>query len=242
VSISGGEPFLVPELPFLLQVFLENGIDVVVATNGLLMNPESIRHLAALSNRLHFQVSLDGSCADTHNQIRGAETFERTVAVIQRAVAFFPITMAFTVTSRSFREIPAVIDLASKLQCSAVKLQRFIPTATVPDQTLALSIAQRDEAISLVRGSLSAGRLGSLELFDCISPRTGCGRERSDLVCGPGLSECTITPDGSVVKCGAILDSTPRFGNVVEESFADIWTRLSMSSLGEGSGGCLCQA
>jgi AdoMet-dependent heme synthase len=77
---TGGEPFLNPELPAMLEATLAQG-PASVLTNGVLIRKETARALRALAEgseySLDLRVSLEGWDAATNDPIRGAGTFER---------------------------------------------------------------------------------------------------------------------------------------------------------------------
>jgi len=77
---TGGEPFLNPDMEAILEATLAVG-PANVLTNGLLLDGERCRRLAALAAAadysLDLRVSLDGWDAETNDPIRGEGTFER---------------------------------------------------------------------------------------------------------------------------------------------------------------------
>jgi len=83
---TGGEPFLNPEMEAILAATLEVG-PATVLTNGLLLDPDRCRHLAALSKdsdySLDFRVSMDGFDAASNDPIRGDGTFVRILRGIR---------------------------------------------------------------------------------------------------------------------------------------------------------------
>ncbi|HEX6202497.1 MAG TPA: radical SAM protein [Thermoanaerobaculia bacterium] len=87
---TGGEPFLNPEMEAILAATLAVG-PATVLTNGLLLDPERCRRLAALAAAadysLDLRVSLDGYDAAAHDAIRGEGAFERALAGLGNLVA-----------------------------------------------------------------------------------------------------------------------------------------------------------
>jgi sulfatase maturation enzyme AslB (radical SAM superfamily) len=84
---TGGEPFLNPEMEAILAAALERG-PATVLTNGLLLDEARCRRLRELSDAARYsldvRVSLDGWDAAGNDAIRGAGTFDRIVAAIER--------------------------------------------------------------------------------------------------------------------------------------------------------------
>ena len=77
---TGGEPFINRDMEAILAATLEVGPSTVL-TNGLLLDGERCRRLAALADAseysLDLRISLDGYTAETNDPIRGEGTFER---------------------------------------------------------------------------------------------------------------------------------------------------------------------
>ncbi|MFI9155736.1 radical SAM protein [Streptomyces sp. NPDC053367] len=83
VTITGGEPFMHPELIQIVRDFRTAGMGVGVCTNATMVTDEQIAELAALD--AHMNVSLDGFAAESHGRFRGRpEGFEETVGTVKR--------------------------------------------------------------------------------------------------------------------------------------------------------------
>ncbi|MGH2828572.1 MAG: radical SAM protein [Actinomycetota bacterium] len=81
VTISGGEPLMVPWLDDLLQVAKrECNFDTAAITNGLLWTRRRSSDLAPLLD--YVAVSFDGATAEVHDRIRGPGTFRKTLATL----------------------------------------------------------------------------------------------------------------------------------------------------------------
>ncbi|MEM1206388.1 MAG: radical SAM protein [Acidobacteriota bacterium] len=83
---TGGEPFLNPDMEAILEATLEVG-PANVLTNGLLLDPDRCRRLAAMAEAspysLDLRISLDGYDAESNDPIRGEGTFDRILAGAQ---------------------------------------------------------------------------------------------------------------------------------------------------------------
>jgi radical SAM protein with 4Fe4S-binding SPASM domain len=83
VTITGGEPFMHPDLLPIIDDFREAGMAVGVCTNATMVSDEQIATLAQLD--VHMNVSLDGFSADSHGVFRGRrEGFAETVDTVKR--------------------------------------------------------------------------------------------------------------------------------------------------------------
>lgn len=232
VSIAGGEPFVVPHIVGLVQQFLRNDIRVILATNGTIDAPQGFRALAS-SGRVSLQVSLDGADPTNHDLVRGPGTFFRTLSFAKRHSGSFPLVLAVTLTHQVCQEIDKVVQLAREVGASALKLQRFVVTSSVPDPSLAPS----SQALELVRRQTVEGAAQSqspliLHPFD----------DNPANACAVGLRECTITPAGNISLCGAVLDQCDAYGNVKSQALATLWSEFvsRRPSVNGVRGQCLC--
>ncbi|MET8609858.1 radical SAM protein [Streptomyces misionensis] len=83
VTLTGGEPFMHPEVIEVAAAFRDAGMGVGVCTNATLVTDEQIAALAEMD--AHMNVSLDGFSADSHGVFRGRrEGFEETVETVKR--------------------------------------------------------------------------------------------------------------------------------------------------------------
>lgn len=82
VSISGGEPLLVPWLPDLLVHIKSKGLRVALLSNGMLWTDKRVATIGSYVDLVN--VSLDGASAEIHDAIRGPGAFRQAVRGIQR--------------------------------------------------------------------------------------------------------------------------------------------------------------
>jgi len=75
--VSGGEPMLRPELPQILAYARGRGLSVTLLTNGLLVDRTAARMLSGMKIRV--KISLDGATRETHEALRGSDTFASTL-------------------------------------------------------------------------------------------------------------------------------------------------------------------
>ncbi len=244
LSISGGEPFSVPELPELVAKFIAQDIDVIIATNGALLSEHLIETLQMLK-RVSLQISLDGASATVHDGIRGVGSYDATVAVLKRIRQRIPVTVAVTMTRGIHSSIQDFFELAIRLGIPRLKFQKLIISPSVPNKDLSPSVDELAEVADEVRrcALLYSNELVVMHPFEF----AGHGNELSIGSCrtkanlGVGLRECTITPDGQLTSCGAVLDTERGHFNVQIVGGRAAWRKLQAATLQCGSSGaCLC--
>lgn len=114
IGLTGGEPFLNPNIISILKSILESGIEVLVLTNAYRVIK---RHESALLNlkeefgdKLHLRVSLDHYTKKVHEEQRGPNTFERT---LERLKWLYDMGFNISIAGRSLLQEE---DVVSKYQ------------------------------------------------------------------------------------------------------------------------------
>ena len=73
LSLAGGEPFIREDLPELLEGIVRNRLRFSLLSNGGLIDDEIAAFIAGTGRCDYVQVSVDGSCPETHDAGRGVE-------------------------------------------------------------------------------------------------------------------------------------------------------------------------
>jgi radical SAM protein with 4Fe4S-binding SPASM domain len=82
-TLTGGEPFLHPDILDIVLLFKTNNIRVGICSNASVIKSEQIETLVKIGN-VHVNVSLDGFRAESHGRFRGnEESFARTISGIR---------------------------------------------------------------------------------------------------------------------------------------------------------------
>jgi len=96
---TGGEPFINPDLPRILEATLHIG-PATVLTNATLFSAQLVKRLAELRDAsrysLELRVSIDGFSPETNDPIRGPGTFERAMWGVRLLLdgGFLPVITA----------------------------------------------------------------------------------------------------------------------------------------------------
>jgi MoaA/NifB/PqqE/SkfB family radical SAM enzyme len=86
LGITGGEPFLEPDMPERIALLAEI-LPVVVLTNGTLFSPDRLRRLRELGGRdVKLQISLDSSNPIANDTMRGPDNFRKVVDAIPKLI------------------------------------------------------------------------------------------------------------------------------------------------------------
>ncbi len=128
VFIGGGEPLCRKEDLFeLISYCLDRGLKVSLNTNATLIKQED---LEGLKNISAFQVSLDGSNAETHDFIRGVKgSFDKAVENIKllKSKGFY-VCVRMTLFELNYFEVFELLDLCRELNVDAFSWFRVLPS------------------------------------------------------------------------------------------------------------------
>lgn len=229
VKLTGGEPLLHPEFTRLLEIVREEGLRLIIETNGVLCTEAMAREIAKSPQRF-VSVSIDGVDAATHDWIRGvAGSFAKACQAVRNLVAAdTPPQVIMTVMRANRDQVEALVHLAERLGASSVKFNIVQPTARGEQ------LHARGEALSIPE-LIKMGRYIEMEL----SPTTNLPlffdnplafRPLSRMARGDGCDTCGIMgiigviPTGHYALCG-IGEHIPElvFGRVGVDSLAEIW-------------------
>lgn len=99
IGLTGGEPFLNPEIMGIIEQVLKRDFEVLVLSNAYNVINRRKSELIALKNiyadKLHLRISLDHFTRQIHEKERGPKTFEKTLQNIREFVELgFNISIA----------------------------------------------------------------------------------------------------------------------------------------------------
>lgn len=117
VYVTGGEPFLVPDIVEMLLYATER-LPVVCLTNGMLYQGHRLEQLKRLAHRpnLILQTSVDGARPATHDRNRGAGSWAKAMAGIRTAQELgLPVRVGMTETEENSAEVPELRALLAEL-------------------------------------------------------------------------------------------------------------------------------
>lgn len=126
IWVTGGEPLSHPEWPAILShCCAQSSLRVVgLQTNGGLLDDARVARLRALPiEKLHIQVSLDGSSPPAHDRVRGRGSFAETMAGMTRLAAAGlggRTAIAFTEMRHNLDDFPELLELVDRLQLQGV--------------------------------------------------------------------------------------------------------------------------
>jgi len=222
---TGGEPLLREDLPALLHQILEDPqAHAVVLTNGSLLNESFLAAVADLDReRLHLQVSLDGSTPQLNDALRSPRAFVRTTAGIRRALAAgINTTVATVVLDANMDDLTEMAQLLPRLGVRSWHLM-WQHLRERGAQEPAASIERTCRAVLglepiAARAGLSIDNFESFKAI--INGEAGTKRDGTN-ACWDSLA---VYADGSVYPSAALVGIEQfRTGSILERPLRDIW-------------------
>lgn len=125
---SGGEPCVRPDLVELMQYAKDQGMRVVISTNGTLITPELAKQFAEVGLS-YVGVSLDGG-RETHDKFRGLEgSFDKALEGIKNAKeAGIKVGLRMTINKLNWREINEVFDIMEEKDINRICFYHLVYT------------------------------------------------------------------------------------------------------------------
>ncbi|MBW1997352.1 MAG: radical SAM protein [Deltaproteobacteria bacterium] len=235
VRISGGEPLMRKDIWQLMDSIHELPMRLALNTNAILVDRQCAQRLAQYDKMDEIMVSLDGSCPETHDPLRGEGTFRAVIHGVEH-LAQFPVPLSFycTVNRYNVNDLEGIAKLAKHFECMAIKFNDLLPEGRGLENYKELALSRHEWTMALGRlrelrrdyGPMISGTmLEQGEIYDSLSQLTPEEQldASSNTLCGCGalIQECAVRPDGWIVPCDRL--PSLRAGHIDERRFAEIW-------------------
>jgi radical SAM protein with 4Fe4S-binding SPASM domain len=221
-----GEPFLHPAVCEFVLNAKTAGLDVAMATNGVLFTEEKIRQ--CLPHLSWVRYSLDAGTADTHSKIHkcGKKDFEKILDNIRKAVALkkqnnYPVIIGvqLLIIPENLNEIGPFIEKMKDVGVDNVQLKPY-SQHPLSKNRFSLDVKMIDKI------SKNSSGYGD-DSFQVIFRQKSAHRVREE----KPYHECyglpfyaLIEADGSVIPCNLYHNQSEfSYGNLYHETFSEIW-------------------
>jgi len=241
VILSGGEVFLRKDLFEILNHIVEIGLRFSLLSNGTLINDQMIGRL----NRNYYlkrldsiQISIDGSCPEVHDAIRGKGSFQKSIEGLRLLIKNnFPVTVRVTVNRANIYDLENI----AKLLLVTMKLPGFTVNDALPigaacrtNADITLTGKQQYEAMKILanieklydgRVQASAGPLARWHCFQEMEKARAQGKPKSGMgflsSCGCAFIKLAVHHDGTIAPCNMLTGLT--LGKINKDSFSEVW-------------------
>jgi radical SAM protein with 4Fe4S-binding SPASM domain len=230
VTLTGGEPFLRPNLLFsILEYCKKNNIKVSINSNATLIKDSDASKMRDLGVT-HVLVSLLGS-EKTHNSITNSNTFKKACDGIATMVDNnIKVSVNMAVSKLNLCELRNVAMTAKDLGAIV-----FCATPVVPShQSHKNFLLNGEECKQMLRTLLKIKDEFQIRI-DTLEPIARClfdEDEEDEFVnffgnrlCSAAVTTCAISSKGTVRPC---IHADMEFGNLLYENFFDIWKKMDL--------------
>jgi MoaA/NifB/PqqE/SkfB family radical SAM enzyme len=240
-----GEPLLHQDFFEMVRMCKDQGKRVGFTTNGMLLSEDTIHVLIALELDI-VAVSLAGTTAGTHNQIRKGTDFHKVICQLdrlreikaQRKVQLPAVHLAYLMLKSNFEELKGIPQLAKRVGANQIVASNL--SLILDPSLLGEAIFLDQERIGYYRDTLNeVRRQAAIEdmVFEYRSP----GFDSGSLGCSENVHRaCVVNVQGEVIPCvfvNPVLasdyifedQSLPieviSFGNIRNQSLTGIWNK-----------------
>jgi radical SAM protein with 4Fe4S-binding SPASM domain len=218
LAVTGGEPLLREDIFDILHHAHKNALSIALFTNGTLITD----HVITALTPLHIErvvVSLDGT-KETHEKIRGKNTFDKTVESIKQLIQNgFKVRSNTVIYTQNITEIDHVIKMLLDWGVYEMIFDRYMDTGRGKKTSLAPPL----EMGAAVAEQCKQSEEKAPQRFELTFTSTMGEPDDYYSFCGIGTSMCAITANGNVVLCPVL--STPQYtaGNVNDTPLKELW-------------------
>lgn len=221
-----GEALLWPLFPRLCDEMARHGVLLDLTTNGTLLTDERIGWIRPIARDV--KVSFDGATRETFERLRLGASFAEVCANVRRladrlreAPARPTIALQMTLMRSNYRELPALVRLASELGAVRVKAYHlFSFSPAMDDESLMHDLGAWPAVLA---EALREGERLGVEL-QCAEPEGTGETSLARGTCHLPWHEAWIDIDGSVLPCHSHGGDSA--GNVLDAPFAAAWNGL----------------
>ena len=224
LTFTGGEPTIRNDLIELIDY--SRWFVTRLNTNGVLLTKELCHNLfeASLDS---VQITLYSNNPDIHNELVGANNFEKTVEGIKNAInAGLNVSINTPLCSINKNYIDT-LKFAKELGLTYVTCSGLIVTGNAKKETSKNTQLSEDELYNILK---EAKKYTDDNLMEINFTSPGWVSEEKLLnigleipACGACLSNMAITPDGNVVPCQSWLNENSSLGNILTKKWKKIW-------------------
>ena len=234
--VTGGEPFLHPQIRQILTGLHKMGFVVSINSNGTLIDEETVAWLREVPPS-RINISIYGASNDTYSALCGEPRgFDRTTKAIRLLKeAGIQVKLSISATPFNAKDLPAVVEYAKKNDLVVqVATYMFPPLRRDPAMVGKNQRFTPQEAAwyTAYADYLIYGRedfLRNAEKLTCPGyPEEDCAEVGEGIRCRAGKCSFWVTWEGKLLPCGML--AMPDAPNVFTQPFMQAWEAVRTES------------
>jgi radical SAM protein with 4Fe4S-binding SPASM domain len=232
LDLTGGEPFLRTDIFEILdRLTIIPHVEISLLTNGTLINEETAKNLGKYfkrkTNLRAIQVSLDGASKDSHEFIRGKNTFEKTLKGINLLRKYqCEVEVACILTELSITEFDQYLEMMARLGVSRIQTPVIKPIGRAIQLKDKRYFCSQLDAARILFNILKSDNqkkelINNLFFSDLVSMVVST---RKIIKCAAGTHALCVESNGDVYPCPSFTEY-PSFnlGNIREQSLSHLY-------------------
>lgn len=224
LTFTGGEPTMREDLVELVEY--SKWFVTRVNTNGVLLTKELCKKLyeASLDS---IQITLYSSDRETHNQLVGANNFDKTVEGIRNALEAGINVSINTPLCTANKDYIDTLKFIRTLGVKYVSCSGLIVTGNAKkDESKQMQLSS-EELYNSLEDAVKYCNENLIEI-SFTSPGWIENEKIEELgldipSCGACMSNMAIAPNGDVMPCQSWLSSSGKLGNILKDKWKEIW-------------------
>lgn len=229
--ISGGEPFLRPDLPKIIKALSENNIHLIgLFTNGTNYREDVLNALIDAHYKTFFFISLDGYTKEVHEFMRGSNTYDKTLDFIDKINQLgFPVIINTMVTKQN---VNSLMEFCHFLEGKNINRWRLtVPREQgeailhkdliMPEWNDVFASYKQLLEYCLVKKSKMKVQIGSIFKSELLEEPEYYLYNDGNSCCEYKRWSIVVKPNGNVTPCTAFDNLI--LGNIKKEKLSDIW-------------------
>jgi len=239
VTLQGGEPFIRRDLSQLIEGICRNRMRFSILSNGTLIDDAIVAFLADTGRCDFVQVSVDGSCPETHDACRGEGSFVAAIQGIHTLQRHnVPVAVRVTIHRHNVHDLEAITHLLLKdlgLGGFSTNSAGYLGSCRQNAEEVMLTTQERQEAMETLlhlseqydgRISAQAGPLTDGKMWQRMEEaRSHDAPSFPDggylTACGCHNSKINIRADGAITPCSMLPHM--ELGRINTDSLMELW-------------------
>lgn len=236
VSIRGGEPMLVKQLPEIINKLISNNIFVEVVSNGTNFNDRFFTSLGDVNkDMLRIKISLDSTKEEINDSLRGKGSHNMASNAIKYLGKHdWNYRVQMVLTNKNLHDIEDMYDFVNDNKAKSFGIYLVLPMGRgkdvdrviIDESLLTRLISLKENEKHTVIEKLGMG-IDGYKFSECLGKDISVSDFESEmfsmLKCNGCRSRINVDSNGDIYPCDMMKYEECYLGNIMTDSFNTIW-------------------